>query len=101
MSFEIFVRPAMLKMMGRSQLHRPEVTATLAEDVSGPKGKLQFARVLLERRDDGWIATPTGAGIELDPTVARANGLAMIPVGTATASAGSQVRVMVFRSAED
>lgn len=101
-SFEIFVRPAMLKMMGRSQLHRPEVTATLAEDVSGPKGKLQFARVLLERKDDGWIATPTGArGSNLISTVARANGLAMIPVGTAIASAGSQVRVMVFRSAED
>jgi molybdenum cofactor synthesis domain-containing protein len=101
-SFEIFVRPAILKMMGRSQLYRPEVTATLAEDVSGPKGKLQFARVLLERKDDGWIATPTGArGSNLISTVARANGLAMIPVGTATAPEGSQVRVMVFRSAED
>jgi len=88
--------------MGRTQLQRPEVTAALAEDVSGPMGKLQFARVLLERRDDGWIATPTGArGSNLISTVARANGLAMIPVGTATAPAGSQVRVMVFRSAED
>ena len=27
-SFELFVRPAMLKMMGRTQLSRPEVTAT-------------------------------------------------------------------------
>jgi len=101
-SFEIFVRPAMLKMMGRTQLLRPEVTATLAEDVSGPKGKLQFARVRLDRSGDGWIATPTGPrGSNLISTVTRANGLAMIPVGTATAAAGSQVRVMVFRSAED
>lgn len=101
-SFEIFVRPAMLKMMGRTQLYRPEVTATLADEVSGPKGKLQFARVRLERSADGWVATPTGArGSNLISTVARANGLAMIPVGTAKALAGSQVRVMVFRSAED
>ena len=101
-SFEVFVRPAILKMMGRTQLLRPEVTATLAEDVVGPKGKLQFARVRLARTDDGWIATPTGArGSNLISTVVRANGLAMVPVGTAVARAGSEVRVMVFRSSED
>jgi molybdopterin molybdotransferase len=101
-SFEVFVRPAILKMMGRTQLFRPEVTATLAEDVVGPKGKLQFARVRLARTDDGWIATPTGArGSNLISTVVRANGLAMVPAGTAVAPAGSEVRVMVFRSSED
>jgi molybdopterin molybdotransferase len=101
-SFEVFVRPAILKMMGRTQLFRPEVTATLAEDVAGPKGKLQFARVRLARADDGWIATPTGArGSNLISTVVRANGLAMVPAGTAVAPAGSEVRVMVFRSSED
>ena len=101
-SFEVFVRPAILKMMGRSQLYRPEVTATLTKDVAGPKGKLQFARVRLERTDDGWMATPTGArGSNLISTVVRANGLAMVPVGTAVAPAGSQLRVMVFRSSDD
>jgi molybdopterin molybdotransferase len=101
-SFEVFVRPAILKMMGRTQLFRPEVTATLAEDVAGPKGKLQFARVRLARTDDGWLATPTGArGSNLISTVVRANGLAMVPAGTAVAPAGSEVRVMVFRSSED
>lgn len=101
-SFEVFVRPAILKMMGRTQLFRPEVTATLAEDVVGPKGKLQFARVNLARTGHGWIATPTGArGSNLISTVVRANGLAMVPAGTAVAPAGSEVRVMVFRSSED
>ena len=101
-SFEVLLRPALLKMMGRSQLFRPEVTATLAEDVVGPRGKLQFARVLVERTEEGWVATPTGArGSNLISTVVRANGLAMIPVGTEVARAGSQLRVMVFRPAED
>jgi molybdopterin molybdotransferase len=101
-SLEVFVRPAILKMMGRTQLFRPEVVATLTEDVEGPIGKLQFARVRLERTDDGWTATPTGArGSNLISTVVRANGLAMIPVGTAVAAAGSEARVMVFRSSED
>jgi molybdopterin molybdotransferase len=101
-SFEVFVRPALMKMLGRSQLGRPEINARLTRDVSGPKGKLQFARVVVARGADGWTAAPTGArGSNLISTVSRANGLAMIPPGTETASAGSEVRVMVFRSSED
>jgi molybdopterin molybdotransferase len=101
-SLELFVRPAMLKMMGRSQLDRPQVTATLTADVSGPVGKTQYARVVVERDADGWVATPTGGrGSNLISTVARANGLAMVPPGTQTAPAGSQVQVMVFRTGED
>ncbi len=101
-SLELFVRPAMLKMMGRTQLDRPQVSATLTADVSGPVGKMQYARVVVERGPDGWIATPTGGrGSNLISTVARANGLAMVPPGTQTAAAGSQVQVMVFRTGED
>jgi molybdopterin molybdotransferase len=101
-SLEVFVRPAILKMMGRRHLFRPEVTATLTDDVRGPRGKLQFARVEVRRDAGGWSATPTGArGSNLISTVARANGLAMIPVGTDAAPAGSSVKVLLFRSSED
>jgi molybdopterin biosynthesis enzyme len=48
------------------------------------------------------VATPTGGrGSNLIATVARANGLAVIPSGIETAEAGSEVRVMLFRSMED
>jgi molybdopterin molybdotransferase len=101
-SFEVFIRPALRKMMGRQQLFRPEITARLDTDVSGPEGKMQFARVRVKRTKEGWIATPTGGrGSNLIATVSRANGLAMIPAGVSTAAAGSEVKVMVFRSAED
>ena len=101
-SFEIFVRPAILKMMGRTQLRRPEVTATLTRDVSGPNGKMQYARVDVKRGAAGWTAEPTGSrGSNLISTVSRANGLAMVPPGTELAPAGSQVRVMLFRASED
>ena len=102
-SFEVFVRPAMLKMMGRTQLGRPEVTATLtAGRPAVRKGRPQFARVEVARGNRGWTATPTGGrGSNLISTVARANGLAMIPAGTETAAAGAQVKVMLFRSSED
>lgn len=101
-SFEQFVRPALLKMMGRTALMRPEVTATLTQDIAGPRGKAQFARVVVRRELDGWQATPTGPrGSNLISTVARANGLAIVPAGIEVAPAGSQVRVQVFRPAQD
>jgi molybdopterin molybdotransferase len=101
-SFEVFIRPAIQKMMGRRNLFRPEVTARLESDITGPKGKTQFARVRVKRSKGGWVATPTGPrGSNLIGTVARANGLAIVPAGTDTAPAGSEVKVMVFRSVED
>ncbi|MEX2439539.1 MAG: gephyrin-like molybdotransferase Glp [Actinomycetota bacterium] len=101
-SFEMFIRPAMMKMMGRGELGRPEIDATLTADVSGPVGKTQFARVRVARTQGGWVAAPTGGrGSNLISTVSRANGLAVIPQGTATVAAGEVVRVLLFRSAED
>ncbi len=101
-SFEVFIRPAIQKMMGRTQLFRPEVIARVEEDISGPVGKMQFARVRVRRTKEGWMARPTGArGSNLIATVSRANGLAIVPPGVATAPAGSDVRVLVFRSMED
>ena len=72
-SFEIFVRPAILKMMGRTQLLPPGGDGHARRRTSpGPRGKLQFARVRLERSDDGWIATPTGSrGSNLISTVVQ------------------------------
>src|SRR5918994_781284 len=96
-SFETFIRPALMKMMGRRQLFRPEVPARLEEDVTGPIGKTQFARVRVRRTKDGWVATPTGGrGSNLIATVAKANGLAIVPAGTPTARAGSQGKVFLF-----
>jgi molybdopterin biosynthesis enzyme len=78
------------------------VTARLTDEVRGPRGKLQFARVEVRRDSGGWSATPTGArGSNLVSTIARANGLAMIPAGTEDAPAGSSVKVLLFRSPED
>jgi molybdopterin molybdotransferase len=101
-SFEVFIRPALRKMMGRRQLLRPEVTATLDADITGPVGKTQFARVRVRRTKEGWVATPTGPrGSNLIATVTRANGLAIVPPGVGTAPAGSEVTVVVFRATED
>jgi molybdopterin molybdotransferase len=101
-SFEVFIRPALLKMMGRRHLFRPEVRARLTDEVVGPRGKTQFARVLVRPgHDGGYEATPTGGrGSNLIATVSRANGLAIVPAGVERAAAGEEVHVWLFRSTD-
>lgn len=95
-SFELFIRPALFKMMGRTDVRRREVTARLTEDVSGPPAKTRFLRVEVARDGDGWRAQPTGpTASNLLGTVVRANGLAVVPPGEATVRAGSAVTVRI------
>jgi len=101
-SFEMFVRPAILKMMGRANLGRPEVSAALTESIEGPRDKSVFVRVDVTRGAGGWSAAPTGGrGSNLISTVARANGLAVLPPGVGSLEAGERVTVFLFRANED
>ena len=97
-SFELFARPAILKMLGREDLSKPTVQATLAEDVKTRAGFRHFLRVVLEEEDDGrYLARLTGgqgSGILL--SMVRAHGLAIIPEEEAGLRAGSTVRVMLL-----
>jgi len=101
-SFEVFIRPALLKMMGRRDIFRPEIWATLETDLTGPRDKVQFARVRVWRERGQWRAASTGPpASNLLGTVVKANGLAILPVGVETAPAGRRARVMLFRALED
>jgi molybdopterin molybdotransferase len=89
-------------MMGRRDLLRPEVQAELIDDIKGPANKAVFSRVRVRRDRGRWVAESTGGTqSNLISTVAKANGLAIIPVGQEVAKAGERVRVMLFRALED
>lgn len=101
-SFEVFVRPALLKMMGRRSLFRPEVTARLESDIAGPREKTQYAGVTARKESGGWTAASTGSRqSNLIGTASRANGLAIIPAGVAGLAGGASCTVMLFREVED
>jgi molybdopterin molybdotransferase len=101
-SFEVFVRPALMKMMGRRSLFRPQLTVRLEADIAGPREKAVFARVLVRSGADGLVAVTTGSGrSNLLGTASRANGLAIIPAGTERLLAGDRCTVMLFRDIED
>jgi molybdopterin molybdotransferase len=101
-SFEMFVRPALLKLAGRTDLKRPTVTAVLESEIFGPEAKTVFARVRVRRSAEGWHASSTGSrSSNLLSTVARANGLAVIPQGVGRLGPGDTCRVILFRGLED
>ncbi len=96
-SFELFARPALLRMAGHEVCHRPEVMATALEDLRRrPDGKLHLDRVRVRWADDGYVVGRTGdqASNVLSAT-ALANGLALLPDGDGVA-AGESVRVMLL-----
>ncbi len=80
-SFEVFVRPAIRKMLGVARLHRPSVRAVLQTTLRSPEGKRQFARARLQTANDGsYLVTPMdGQGSHLVSDLAYANALIVVP----------------------
>ncbi len=98
-SFEVLVRPALRILQGRSDLLRPQVTATLDEGVTSPVGKRSYLRVRLRQQDGEWYARPAGGqGSHMLGALSRADGLAVVPVAVGRLEAGRQVLVHLLVS---
>jgi molybdopterin molybdotransferase len=96
-TFELFARPALLKMMGRRQLARPLLEAVIEDKVVNTDGRRIFARVVVERRGEHYVAHLTGPqGSGILTSMSLANGLAIIPEDAPGVAAGDKVRVMLL-----
>jgi molybdopterin molybdotransferase len=95
-SFEQFARPAILKMLGHKDLAKPMVQAILDESLTN-SGRRGFVRVIVTRLADGYHARTTGEqGSGVLTSMAKANGLAIIPEGIRQLEAGSEVVVQML-----
>lgn len=96
MTFEQFVRPALLKLTGHRRLHRPLLRARLAEDLCKRAGRLHFVRVQLERRDGEWLARSTGnQGSGILRSMLLAQGILPFPAEATQLRAGEEVQVQL------
>ncbi len=86
-SFELLARPALRRMMGHTQLHRPRVRATAAAPLRRrPDGKIHFARVVWAYGAGGYeVQSAGGQGSHQLSSLAAANGLAVLPDGQGAA----------------
>jgi molybdopterin molybdotransferase len=96
-SFEMFVRPAILKMLGVTAWERPTVEATLMDGVKHKDERRHYLRVRVEQHEGEHRAYLTGGqGSGILSSMVKANGLAIIPEDWTHAKAGARVRVMML-----
>jgi molybdopterin molybdotransferase len=97
-SFEQFVRPALLAMMGARELLRPQVQGVMGEDVRTNDQKDVFVRVMVAPDSDGsFVAVKSGGqGSNVLSGLANADAFAVVPVGVGSLSAGDPVKLEMF-----
>ncbi len=95
-TFELFVRPALLKMQGHSDLLRPIRQVILDHGVDHSPDRTEFQRAFVEERQSGFYARTTGdqvSGRLL--SMVGANALLRLPQGRERFEAGERVTAIV------
>jgi molybdopterin molybdotransferase len=96
-SFEQFVRPSLLKMMGRRQIFRPVIEAVIKEEIKKMVGRRYFIRGSVSLENGEYFVTTTGEqGSGILRSMVKANGLIIIPEDQEIARAGEKVRVQLL-----
>jgi len=96
-SFEVFVVPALRRMMGRVPYRRPLMQAQLSEPVRSIPGRRQYVRGYFEVTSRGASVTPVGGhGSHLVGDLATANALLVIAEDATGLDAGATVGVLVL-----
>ena len=94
-SFEVFVRPVLRRLLGHKEIYRPVVRAVCAERLTSAAGKRQFARGILSVEDGRFVVRPAeGQGSHMLGGLARANSLVVIPEGVTRVDVGDPVAVL-------
>ena len=96
-TFEIFARPAIFKMMGKKNWTKPTVEAVLEDRIVNTDGRRVFSRAVIEKREGRFYACltgPQGSGVLTSMT--RANGLAILPEDRAEMGPGEVIQVMML-----
>ena len=98
-TFEQFVRPALLRMMGHAKVFRPVTSARLDAEYKKPAGRAHFVRVQLERREGELWARESGEqGSNILLSLVRADGLAFVPAEATRMARGEAVAVQLTHS---
>ena len=96
-TFELFVRPAILRMAGHARLHRPTISARALDPIANRDRRRGYLRVTLTPSDDGYGARLTGTQSSgVLRSMVAADGLAIV-AGETTISPGQPVKVIVLR----
>ena len=95
-TFEIFVRPTILRLGGRPQLDKPTVSVTLSDTLHSD-GRETYLRAVVIKQGDRYIAHSAGGqGSNILSALVNANALVIIPDGLTEVPAGSELRAWLL-----
>jgi molybdopterin molybdotransferase len=92
-SFEVFVRPALRRLMGRQPYVRPVVTALLGAPMGSPPGRRQFMR---GQYADGVVMPVGSPASHMLGGLAGSNCLLVVPEDVTSLPAGAEVDVLLI-----
>jgi molybdopterin molybdotransferase len=98
-TFELFVRPALLRMQGARVVTRPPVRVTLAESVANRSGRRAYSPARVRFEGGGLQAWPVPSQGSADLVAhARANAMIVLPADQTRAEAGETVEALLLGS---
>ena len=100
-TFELFARPAMLKMMGKTNLTRPTVEVTMESRIKNSDSRRIFARAIVRKEGDRLYAKTTGPqGSGILTSMSMANALVIVPEDVAAVKEGDVVKAIMLDGEE-
>lgn len=96
-SFEQFVRPSLLKMMGHTKIFRQTIKAVCAEEFQKQEGFRHFIRAIVKKEKNKYIAATTGdQGSGILKSMVTANALIVMGENETRLKKGSEVTVQLL-----
>ncbi len=96
-TFEEFVRPALLRMQGHQRVLRPLFKAVMRDELKKKPGKVQIVRLRLEKEGSRWYATSAGnQQTAILKTMVDAQAIAVLPAENCGVAAGDEVDVHYY-----
>jgi molybdopterin molybdotransferase len=96
-TFEEFVRPALLKMMGHKRVIKPFIKAVLQGEVRKKPGKINFLRVRLSSAGGRYLAYSSGdQNTGILKTMLLADAIAVLPADRTSFAPGEEVDVHIL-----
>jgi molybdopterin molybdotransferase len=96
-TFELFGRPVIRKMMGHTRLFKPLVDVIVEDGVSDRVGRRHYVRAHVEWREGCFIAHTTGnQGSHILTSLLHANALVIVPEGGIAVHPGDTAKAMML-----
>ncbi|MEO8288103.1 MAG: gephyrin-like molybdotransferase Glp [Chloroflexota bacterium] len=96
-SMELFGRPAVMKMFGKSRLHRPVIMVRALESIESTPGRENYIRAIVSKDGADYVARSTGAqGSEILTSMSRANAFLIVDESVRVVETGDHVRALML-----